>query len=435
MRIGRIVQLGLGLVVLFGLGVMGARALQETRRSGTAIATTRVKRGTVETKVYTNGELRPSKTAMLVAPPVGGTLQIVSLANTGTRVRAKDVVLEFDPSEQEYNLKQARFDLSQAEQEITKARADAAVQTAQDKVDLLKAKFDVRRAELDVSKNELVSAIDAKKNLLTLEEAKRHLEQLEQDVKSRTASGQATIAVNEEKRNKARISMSQAQANIEKMTIRAPFVGLMAVKENEDSTGGFFTSGMVLPEYREGDQVQPGRDVAHVLDIDAMEIQAKVDENDRANINPGQAVEVHVDALPNKIFKGKVKTVAGMASSNFWGGQTVRKFDASFELDKTAELLRPGITAQVIILGDQAKSALYLPPQAVFDKDGKPVVYVKNGSRFESHEVKVIRRTEGRLIVEGLSEGTEVALVNPERQGTKSPKTAGPQGPALGVGP
>ena len=51
---------------------------------------------------------------------------------------------------------------------------------AEDKVALLKAKFDVRRAELEVGRNELVSDIDAKKNLLTLEQAKRHLEQLQQ---------------------------------------------------------------------------------------------------------------------------------------------------------------------------------------------------------------------------------------------------------------
>jgi len=53
--------------------------------------------------------------------------------------------------------------LLQAEQEITKAKADAAVLKAQDKVALLKARYDVRKAELDVQKKEIVSAIDAAK--------------------------------------------------------------------------------------------------------------------------------------------------------------------------------------------------------------------------------------------------------------------------------
>src|SRR5262249_58410844 len=91
----------------------------------------------------------------------------------------------------DYKLDQNRSELLQAEQEITKAKADAAVVAAQDKVALLKAKFDARRAELDVQKNELVSTIDARKNDLALDQAKRVLAELEQDVKSRSASGKA----------------------------------------------------------------------------------------------------------------------------------------------------------------------------------------------------------------------------------------------------
>jgi RND family efflux transporter MFP subunit len=432
MSTGKKVTFGMGLLVLAAAGVFGSRALQATRAISNGIPTIRVKKGTIENKVYTRGELHPSNTATLMAPPVGGTLQIIHLADTGAHVNANDVVIQFDPSEQEYNLGQAQSDLAQAEQEITKAKADAAVQASQDQVDLLKARFAVSQAGLDVSKNELLSAIDAKKNLLALDQAKRHLAQIQVDMKSRAATGQATIAVSEAKRNRARVIIQQAQSNIEKMTIRAPFSGLVAVKQNIDSTGGFFTTGMVLPEYRQGDQVQPGRVVAQVLGVDQMEIQAKVDENDRANINPGQRVEVRVDALPGVSYSGKVKTVAGMASNNFWGGSTIRKFDTTFQLDDAGSRLRPGITAQVIILGEKTRDALYIPPQAVFDKDGKPVVYVRNGSGFEPHELKIVRRTEGQLIIEGLREGTEIALVNPEQHGKKAPTAAGPIGPAVG---
>ena len=172
----------------------------------------------------------------------------------------------------------------------------------------------------------------------------------------------------------------------------------------------------------------------YAVDVDEMEIQAKIDENDRANINSGQPVEVHVDALPGQTYTGKVKTVAGMASNNFWGGQTVRTFDTSFRLDQADPRLRPGVTAQIIIQGDKTQKALYLPPQAVFEKEGKPVVYLKNGPRFDSREVKIVRRTEGEVIIDGLSEGTEVALVNPEAQGKKAPKAAGPAAPSLGGG-
>jgi biotin carboxyl carrier protein len=372
---------------------------------------------------------------MLAAPQVAGGLQIVHLANAGERVQAGDVVVEFDPSEQEYNLEQARSTLEEAEQEITKAKAEAAVQDAKDRVDLLKARFDVRRAELDVSRNELVSAIDAQKNNLALEEAKRRLAQLEQDVKSRAASSQATLAVSLEKRNKARLDMQQAQKNIENMKLKSPLDGLVSIKENWNATGGFGFFGMEIPLYREGDQVGSGSVVAEVLDVSNMEIQAKVSEDDRANINPGQPVQVLIDAFPGQTFNGKVKTVAGMAARGFFFDNSgMRKFDASFQLEKADPRYRPGVTSQIIVISTPVKDVLYLPRQAVFDKNGKPVVYVQTSGKFEARELKIERRTESQVVIEGLKEGTEVALVNPEEQTKDLRRAAGPIAPMAGGG-
>src|SRR5439155_24684498 len=125
------------------------------------IPTARVQRGRVQVTVYTSGELRAGRSMQLIAPPIGGNLQIVKLAASGEPVKADDIVVEFDTAEQSFNLEQAHFDLPQAEQEIVKADADAAVQTADDAVALLHAQYDVRRAELDTKANELVSAIQA----------------------------------------------------------------------------------------------------------------------------------------------------------------------------------------------------------------------------------------------------------------------------------
>jgi antitoxin component HigA of HigAB toxin-antitoxin module len=118
-------------------------------------------------------------------------------------VEANDVLIEFDPSEQEHSLEQNRYELLQAEQEIAKGKADDIVQAAQDQVALLKARYEVRRAELEVSRNEIVSAIDAKKNLLTLED-KRRLEQQDR-ISGRTQLEQGQPAGAGEKRNKAQL--------------------------------------------------------------------------------------------------------------------------------------------------------------------------------------------------------------------------------------
>ena len=63
--------------------------------------------------------------------------------------------------------------MEQIDEQIKKAKADLAIRDNQDQVDLLKARFAVRRAELEVKRNPILSAIDAKKNLLNLEEARK----------------------------------------------------------------------------------------------------------------------------------------------------------------------------------------------------------------------------------------------------------------------
>ena len=168
MKVRKTISIVLGLLVLIALGAGAVVALNQMKRPEREVPTVALKRGNVEMKIYTYGELRAVRSATLVAPAVGGGLQIVKLAKTGLRVEANDVLIEFDPSDQEHILEQNRYELQQAEQEIAKGKADSIVQAAQDKVALLKARYEVRRAELEVSRNELVSAIDGKKNLLTL---------------------------------------------------------------------------------------------------------------------------------------------------------------------------------------------------------------------------------------------------------------------------
>jgi multidrug resistance efflux pump len=399
------------------------------------IPTATVKEVDLQLKVFTTGALKTSQSRTVIAPPIaGGTLQIITLAHSGAHVHTGDVVLEFDPSQQEYNLGQSRSDLLQAEQEIVKAKADAAVQTAEDQTALLKAKYAVRRAELEVSKNELVSPIDAQKNLLALDEAKRAQAQLQQDVQSHSASNQAALAISEEKRHKARLSMEQAEQNIKNMHITSPIDGLVVIHGNRESTGGFFMDGMTLPDYHVGDQVNPGSSIAEVIDISHLEVEAQIGETDRVNLKPGQSVEIKIDALPGETFSGKVQTVGGATSHEFWDDNTQHKFDVAVELDHTDTRLRPGFAVRLSILGDNLSHAVSIPGGAIFDHDGKKVVYCKRTRGFEMQEVQVRAVSEGRAILSGLPAGTVVALVNPEKKLEGNGKSGGSSNPGIGPG-
>jgi multidrug efflux pump subunit AcrA (membrane-fusion protein) len=373
-----------------------------------------VKRGEIDVRVHAIGELRASHSIMLTAPAIGGdALQITSLVPTGTLVKKGEIVVEFNPSEQRYKLEQSHSELLQAEQEITKARADAVVLNAEDKVALLKARYAVRRAELDVQKNELVSQIDAEKNQLALQQAKRMLAELEKDLESHQASGQASIYLAQEKQNKAKLAMDVAQQNLEKMRVASPMDGMVSVQKNTAAAGDYYFTGMSLPDYHPGDETRPGNSIAQVVDPQGMDLVTKVSEQDQGNVKAGQAVEVVFDALPARVFRGSVKSVSGMSMRQIWDTPAAGSFEVSIQLTDTDDRLRSGFTAQIVFLGSSKKNVLYLPRQALFMKDGKRIVYVKRGSGYEQREVKVESETESRAVIAGLDEGTRVAFVDP----------------------
>jgi HlyD family secretion protein len=409
-------------VAVLAIGATLAIAVPSLPAAKEEIPTTRVARGTLKLTVYATGDLRAGRSATLVSPPAGGLLRIVSLLPTGTAVKKDDVVVEFDPADQEYVLEQAKSDLAEAEQQIVKARSDSAAQAAQDQVDLLTARYDVRRAELDIAANEFVGAIDAQKNVLSLEEAKRRLAQLEQDVKSRSATNQAALAVQEEARNKALLAIQRAKTQIDSLVLKAPIDGVILVKENRDALM-FGFPGMIIPEYRQGDSANSGRPIADVIENGRMELRAKINERDRDNLQTGEPAKVQIDALPGETFVARVGTLAGLASrGNFWESNTTRQFDVAFQFDKVDPRFRAGSSARLEIAGRELKDVLHVPRQSVFDKNGKSFVYLQTGDRFQQRDVKVTNWTESRAVITGVSEGDAIALIDPEiaRRRTKA---------------
>jgi multidrug resistance efflux pump len=373
-----------------------------------------VKRGSLDLDVHSTGELRASHELMLTAPAIGGdSLQITELARTGGMVKKGDLVLAFDPSEQHYKLEQNHSEYLQAEQEITKARADAVVLAAEDKVALLKARYSVRRAELDVQKNELESKIDADKNLLALEQAKRVLTELEKDAESHKATGQAAIYLAQEKSNKAKLAMDQAQQNLEKMKVIAPMDGLISIQKNQQASGGIYFTGMSLPDYRPGDQVYPGSAIANVVDPMSLDLTSKVSEQDRGNIHQGEPVEVTFDALPDRVFHGVVKNLGGMSMRQMFEASSSGGFDVTIQLTESDQRLRSGFTAKILFKGGGQSNVLTIPRQALFLKDGRRIVYVKSANGYEQREVKIKSQSESRAAVEGIDVGSMVALIDP----------------------
>ena len=408
----------------------GAPVIPERR---SVVPTAKVVKGPLKLTVFATGELRAGRTVSLMAPPAGGTLRIVKLTQTGTAVKKDDLVLEFDAADQQYAVEQAKTDLAEAEQQIVKMKADQAVQASQDKLDMLTARYNVRRGELDTAGNEFIGAIDAQKNALTLEEARRRLKQLEDDAGARTATSTAALAVVEERRNKARMAMERAQTIIDNLVVKAPTDGVVSVKENRDGQFFFFT-GMILPQYREGDSTFSGRNIADIVESGKMEVRAKVTEIDRDNLQAGQPATVQVDALPGRTFAAKVGPLSGSASrGSFFETSAVRQFDINLQLDQPDPAMRAGSSLRVVIDGHEIKDALHVPRQAVFEKNGKNYVFLQIGERFDRRDVKVVNRTESRAVISGLNEGDVIALIDPDVASQRSKSSSGPLPSASGA--
>jgi HlyD family secretion protein len=94
--------------------------------------------------------------------------------------------------------------------------------------------------------------------------------------------------------------------------------------------------------------------------------------------------------------------------------------------------MKAGASARVTIDGKQIQDALTVPRQAIFQKAGKTHVFARTGERFEQREVKIVHQSESRAAIDGVPEGTEVALIDPtvQRTGAAGASTS----PVLGPG-
>jgi hypothetical protein len=430
MKVKRLVWAVAAVGITGGL-VAAASAIKSSPIAARRTPTARVARGSLKLDVWATGEFRASRVVSLSAPAAGGGLRLIRLASTGTAVKAGDVVMEFDPAEQQYALAQELYDVAEGEQEVVRRRADIQARAAQEQVTLLTARYNVRRAELDTRTPEwLISANEYKKRQLTLEEMKRRLAQAESDVVQNRTTAQAALAVVEEGLNRDRIGADRARLIIESLVVRSPIDGLVLVKENRDATGGVFFSGMSLPEFRVGDTVGSGRPILDVSDTTDLEIKVRVNEQERATLELDQPATVLADGLPGVQSAARITSLSAVALRTREQAGPLRQFEVVLRVDKPDPRLRPGTTVRVLIAGRELTNVLIVPRQAVFQQNGRSVVYVPAGDRFEPHVVKVTAQSESWTSVEGIEEGAEVALVSPAGATPAAPAAASPAAPA-----
>jgi RND family efflux transporter MFP subunit len=385
--------------------------------SAVSVPTVKVAQGDISLPIYARGQVRGGNSQTLTAPLTGGTeLHILSLKTNGAAVKAGDVVVTFDPTDQEFALKEAESDMAEAEQHIQQATAQFQADAEEARYELDKAKSDLALAELEARKNPILSAIVAKQNDLAVAVAKDKLNQLEQDSANKKATGEAGIEIQQAARAKAESKMNTAKQNIQAMTLRAERDGYVAIKQTQPN----FYFGGTLPDFQVGDTARPGVAVVEIPDLSHWEVGANIGELDQGHLKVGDKVSISVIALPGRTFRGHVADI-GTSTGSVWN----RHFECKVALDEQSPELRPGMSARVEITSETIQNALWIPAQALFESDGKKFVYLKTGSSFARKDVNLVRRNETRVILTGLQAGQEVALANPAEAAPKAAKAGG----------
>ena len=161
-------------------------------------------------------------------------------------------------------------------------------------------------------------------------------------------------------------------------------------------------SGVVASRsIKSGNFVQINTPIIRIVDQSRLEATLNVPERELSTLKAGLPIALAVDALPGKVFQGKVDRIAPVVDS---GSGTFRVV-GSFASDG---LLQPGMFGRIRIDYDQRADALVVPRIALLD-DGDPAVFAVRGGKATRVPVKV-GYVDGEWIEvrEGLKAGEQV---------------------------
>lgn len=375
------------------------------------VPTADVTRGDFVDTLEIRGDIRPVKSVVLSSPLQSGELQIVKLVKNGTVVKPGDIVVQFDGSTLQRTVQEKQSELKQSEAEIEQSSAQAKIVQEQDATALMKATYDVERAKLDVGKGDTVSRIENEQAKLVLKDAEQKLIELGEKIKSDRTSAEADVFGKKRKRDKALADLQRAQQGLLNLQLKSPASGMVNILPNPRS-GDMFGSGQ---EFREGDRAWAGANILELPDLSSIHLEAHLDESDRGRLKAGQDAIIRIEAVPGREFRARIETISILARADFSAGwPPPRNFDLNLVLLELDPKIRPGMTAVARIATDRVPNVVLVPAEAIFQKDGSPVVYKLSGAGFDEQRVQVSRRgKEQAIVTSGIAPGDRIATRRP----------------------
>jgi len=302
--------------------------------------------------------------------------------------------------------------------------ADAAVQAAQANLDRMQAALADSQKSYDRTKllvdAKVAAAMDLQTAQAALDQAAASKQQAIAQVNQAKAQAQAArsqVAQAQAQAGQAKAAVDLAQVNMEHTIIKAPIDGVV-VARNVD-VGQTVAASLQAP-------------VIFLIanDLTRMQVLANIDEADVGQLAPGSDVSFTVDAYPRDQFHGKVSQVR-LAPTTV---QNVVTYTAVIDVANGDLKLKPGMTANVTVIGAQRENVLTIPNSALRFRPQQPRgVWKIDGQNLTAVPVKT-GLTDGivtEVVSGGLQEGDRVAIP-PAASGTA--KKAAPSMLPMGGG-
>ncbi|RJP30456.1 MAG: efflux RND transporter periplasmic adaptor subunit [Candidatus Omnitrophota bacterium] len=205
--------------------------------------------------------------------------------------------------------------------------------------------------------------------------------------------------------------LKKMQDQISKAKIYAPMDGLVVYAASA-RRGGFRFNEEPLDI---GQTVRERQELLRLPTTSSYVVEVKIHESSLDKVRVDLPVRITVDALPGKVFTGKVASIAPLPDSqSMFMNQDIKVYNTQIYVDGNGDELRSGMSCQAKIIVDQFKDALYIPVLAVLRVGGKHTVYVVKGNTMEPREVE-LGPDNNRLaqIKSGLEKGEKVLLTPP----------------------
>ncbi|AWN23393.1 efflux transporter periplasmic adaptor subunit [Deinococcus irradiatisoli] len=353
------------------------------KRSALNIRVVTPKRGSLKVSRSSSATLKAARDSQ-VAALTGGAVTAV-LAQEGQQVQAGQVVVQLDDSALRQTLESARLQLQNAQINLAQTQRNTAQGDPQLKAAVAAAQANYDKAVQDVAANRNlyalggISAADLKSSEATLAQTQSALAQAKNNLTQNGQSGAGSLALLENQVQSAQVSVKQAQENLAKASVRAPFSGTVA------------TISAKLGEY-----VNTGSAVFRLVDTSSLSADFRVSPTDAARLSAGTKLNFDYGG---KTYLAEIKEGDRVAGSDRLVPLSTRLYGA--------QNLPVGGVGQMRYRVDLGEGLL-LPTGAIENDGGGNAVYVVKDGAASKVPVQVVAESQGQVALSGLPASAQV---------------------------